>query len=91
MEIIKLMDMMNYNYENKERSLLYDVYSKFIEANIDILSVEQLKEANNNLLSPSAIDDGKIRSNQDFQNTRNLITMHINNKMNYENGRGMAA
>lgn len=91
MDIMKLMDMMNYNFENKERSLLYDVYSKFIDANKDILTTEQLKEANNNLLSPSAIDDGKIRSNQDFQKTRDLITMHINNKMNYENGRGMAA
>lgn len=91
MEIMKLMDLMNYNFENKERSLLYDVYSKFIEANIDILTTEQLQEANNNLISPKAFDDGKTRSEQEYQNTINKITMYINNKMNYENGRGMIA
>lgn len=91
MEIMKLMDLMNYNYENQETSLLYDVYSKFIEANIDILSISQLKEADDFLLSPNAIDDGKIRKESEYQSIKTNIQMHIINKMNYENGRGMAA
>lgn len=89
MEIMKLMDLMNYNFESNNKSLLYDTYSKFIEANQDILTLEQLDYAETNLLSPNAIDDGKIREEKDYQNARNKIKMC--KTTNYEYKRGMAA
>lgn len=87
MEIMKLMDMMNYNFQSKNnnKSLLYDIYSKFIESNKEILTIEQLQYANTNLLSPNAIDDGRIRSEHEYENTKNKIThiIYLNN-MNIE-------
>ena len=82
MEFMKIMDLMNYNYESKGVEL-YNIYNSFIDANIEILSVEQLENAKNNLLPPNAFDDERNRSFNDYNN---LIT-----KLSKEKGKGMVA
>lgn len=87
---MEIMDMMNYNFVSNNKSFLYDTYSKFIEANKEILTKEQLEYAKKNLLSPKAIDDGKVRKEEDYQNTINGIEMCITINSEYTRGKAAA-
>lgn len=89
MKIMEIMELMNYNYESRGNSRLYEIYSKFISTNVDIFSLEQLEEAKINLLPPEAFDDGKKRSRQEYDQSQNQIQAII--EKNYQTGRGMTA
>ena len=84
----EILDLMNYNYENPNgKSYLYDTYSKFIELNNEIMTIEQLKKARTQLLSPGCFTDDKERDEKEYNNIQNNIDIKIQNK--YEKGKGM--
>lgn len=83
MDFMKLMEMMNYNYESKGVEL-YSIYNNFIDANIEILSNEQLKNAEHFLLPPNAFDDGRNRSQEKYD----FLIVKLEN-INLEKGKGM--
>ncbi len=61
MDFMKIMDLMNYNYESKGTEL-YRICKEFINANNEILTENQLKEFQASLLPPQAFDDGRERT-----------------------------
>lgn len=87
MDFMKIMDLMNYNFES-EGTEIYSICGKFIEANNQILTSEQLKNASESLLPPSAFDDGRNRSVDEYNKTQAMINTMIKG---YENGKGMVA
>lgn len=89
MELMKIMDLMNYNYESQGTEI-YNIYSKFIETNQEILTEEQLKNASEYLLPPFAFDDERKRSKDQYDKTQNLIMVAINKKIENKK-RGMVA
>lgn len=91
MNIMQLIDLMNYNFESNKESRLYEIYYKFIESNQEILTPKQLDYASTNILPPLSFDDGKNRSQEEYDQIQETITKIKNNKISYETGRGMAA
>lgn len=83
MDFMKIMDLMNYNYESQGVEL-YNIYGNFIDANKEIFSPEQISVAKDFLLPPSAFDDGRNRS----QNEYNSLVFKFEN-INLEKGKGM--
>lgn len=85
MDFMNLMEMMNYNFESKGVEL-YSIYNNFIDANKDILTDEQLKNAEDFLLPPGAFDDGRNRSQEKYNNL--IVKLE---SINLERGKGMVA
>lgn len=84
----QINEKMNYAHESKQ-SFLYDTCINFVIANNEILSKEQLDAIQNYILPPSAFDDDKKRSNEDYKTLMSEIEKYKINKLSYENGRGM--
>ena len=85
---IQINEMMDYRHVIKQ-SFLYDTCINFVIANNEILSIEQLDAIQNYILPPSAFDDDKKRSNEDYKTLMSVIEKYKINKLSYENGRGM--
>lgn len=91
MEIMRfdqINEMMNYDYESKQ-SFFYNTCIHFVIANNEIISKEQLDAIQSYILPPSAFDDDKKRSNEDYKTLMSVIEKYKINKLSYENGRGM--
>jgi hypothetical protein len=85
MDFMNLMEMMNYNFESKGTEI-YSIYDKFIDANLEVLTGAQLKNAEDFLLPPSAFDDGRNRSQEKYD----MLVVKLKN-INLEKGKGMVA
>lgn len=85
-------ERMNYCFEAGNKSEIYNFINNFVNAHSDILTVDNLNEFSTHILPPSAFDDGKFRSEEEYhmvKTSTNNIKMAKIQELSRE--RGMVA
>ncbi|MBP3921081.1 MAG: hypothetical protein J6D28_05910 [Bacilli bacterium] len=66
-------ESVNYCFESGNKSGIYNFVNKFINAHAEILTLNNINEIESFILPPSAYDDNKNRSKQEYDDVMNTF------------------